>query len=52
MIFICWNAIRRKCQLFCPGHNLNQQLKRNFKNKDNYIIEDIIPENNKENTSV
>ena len=35
-----------KC--FAPGHNLNQQLiKEILKNKDNYIIEDIIPENNK-----
>ena len=34
---------------FAPGHNLNQQLiKEILKNKDNYIIEDIIPENNKE----
>jgi UDP-3-O-[3-hydroxymyristoyl] N-acetylglucosamine deacetylase len=34
---------------FAPGHNLNQQLiKEILKNKDNYIIEDIIPENNEE----
>ena len=34
---------------FAPGHNLNQQLiKEILKNKDNYVIEDIIPENNKE----
>ena len=34
---------------FAPGHNLNQQLiKQILKNKDNYIIEDIIPENNNE----
>ena len=32
---------------FAPGHNLNQQLIREIlKNKDNYSIEDIIPENN------
>ena len=34
---------------FAPGHSLNQQLlKEIFKDKDNYIIEDMIPENNKE----
>ena len=34
---------------FAPGHNLNQQLiKEILKNKDNYIIEDIIPDNTKE----
>ena len=32
---------------FAPGHSLNQQLIRKvLKNKKNYIIEDIIPENN------
>ena len=31
---------------FAPGHNLNQQLIREvLKNKNNYSIEDIIPEN-------
>ncbi len=35
---------------FAPGHNLNQQLiKEILKNKDNYIIEDTITENNNEN---
>ena len=34
---------------FAPGHNLNQQLiKEILKNKDNYVIEDILPEINKE----
>ncbi len=34
---------------FAPGHNLNQQLiKEILKNKENYVIEDIIPENNNE----
>ena len=32
---------------FAPGHNLNQKLiKEILKNKDNYIIEDMIPKNN------
>ena len=36
-------------ECFAPGHNLNQQLiKEILKNKDNYRIEDIIPENNNE----
>ena len=34
---------------FAPGHKLNQHLiKEILKNKDNYIIEYIIPENNKD----
>ena len=34
---------------FAPGHNLNQKLiKEILKNKDNYIIEDMIFENNNE----
>ena len=34
---------------FAPGHNLNQKLiKEILKNNDNYIIEDMIPENNNE----
>ena len=34
---------------FAPGHSLNQQLIQEIlKNKDNYIIEDMIPENNNE----
>jgi len=34
---------------FAPGHNLNQKLiKEILKNKDNYIIEDMISENNNE----
>ena len=34
---------------FAPGHNLNQQLiKEILKSKDNYSIEDIIPENDSE----
>ena len=32
---------------FAPGHNLNQQLiKEVLKNKNNYCIEDVNPENN------
>lgn len=32
---------------FAPGHSLNQQIiKEILKNRDNYSIEDIIPENN------
>ena len=35
---------------FAPGHSLNQKLiKEILKNKENYTIEDIIPENNNEN---
>ena len=34
---------------FAPGHNLNQKLiKEILRNKDNYIIEDMISENNNE----
>ena len=34
---------------FAPGHNLNQQLiKEILKNKENYEIEDSVPENNNE----
>ena len=34
---------------FAPGHNLNQQLvKKILANKENYRIDDIIPENNNE----
>jgi UDP-3-O-[3-hydroxymyristoyl] N-acetylglucosamine deacetylase len=34
---------------FAPGHNLNQKLiKEILKNRDNYIIEDMISENNNE----
>lgn len=34
---------------FAPGHSLNQKLIQEIlKNKDNYIIEDMIPENNNE----
>ena len=34
---------------FAPGHNLNQKLiKEILKNKDNYIIEDMVSENNNE----
>ena len=37
-------------ECFAPGHNLNQQLIREIlKNKENYRIEEIIPENNNKN---
>ena len=37
-------------ECFAPGHNLNQQLIREIlKNKENYRIEEIIPENNNNN---
>ena len=37
-------------ECFAPGHNLNQQLIREIlKNRENYRIEEIIPENNNKN---
>ena len=37
-------------ECFAPGHSLNQQLIREIlKNKENYRIEEIIPENNNKN---
>ena len=37
-------------ECFAPGHSLNQQLIREIlKNRENYIIEEIIPENNNKN---
>ena len=37
-------------ECFAPGHSLNQQLiKEILKNKENYKIEEIIPENNNKN---
>ena len=37
-------------ECFAPGHNLNQQLIREIlKNSENYIIEEILPENNNKN---
>ena len=37
-------------ECFAPGHSLNQQLIREIlKNRENYRIEEIIPENNNNN---